>query len=54
MKSIAEVLGTSLSNIKATTAASISPWAMKPPEIFLELNKLPKHKTHPLIFQDNF
>lgn len=54
MKSIAIELGTTLTNIQETNATNIQPWTIKQPELFLELNKLPKQNMHPHKFQENF
>lgn len=54
MKSIAEELGTSLSNIQETMVSSILPWTIKHPEVILDMHNFPKKKNHPLTFLEKF
>ena len=42
----------SLTSIHDTIHLSSPPWLLKQPVIILDLNKLPKNKTHPLIYQE--
>ena len=53
MKHILEETDISLASIHDTIHLSSPPWLLKQPVIILDLNKLPKNKTHPLIYQDN-
>ena len=47
MKHILEDTDISLTNIHNTIQLSSSPWLLKQPAVILDLNKLPKNKTHP-------
>ena len=51
MKHILEETDISLTSIHDTIHLSSLPWLLKQPVIILDLNKLPKNKTHPLIYQ---
>ena len=51
MKHIKEEIDISLTSIHDTIHLSSPPWVLKP-VIILDLNKLPKNKTHPLIYQE--
>ena len=42
----------SLTSIHDTIHLSSPPWLLKQPVVILDLNKLPKNKTHPLIYQE--
>ena len=52
MKHILEETDISLTNIHDTIHLSSPPWLLKQPVVILDLNKLPKNKTHPLIYQE--
>ena len=52
MKHILEDIDISLTNIHDTIQQSSPPWLLKQPVIILDLNKLPKNKTHPLTYQE--
>ena len=52
MKHILEKTDISLTSIHDTIHLSSPPWLLKQPVIILDLNKLPKNKTHPLIYQE--
>ena len=52
MKHILEDTDMSLTNIHDTTQLSFPPWLLKQPVVILDLNKLPKIKTHPLTYQE--
>ena len=52
MKHILEETDISLTSIHDTIHLSSPPWLIKQPVIILDLNKPPKNKTHPLIYQE--
>ena len=52
MKHILEETDISLTNIHYTIYLRPPPRLLKQPVIILDLNKLPKNKTHPLIYQE--
>ena len=52
MKHILEDINISLTNIHDTIQLSSSPRLLKRPVVILDLNKLPKIKTHPLTYQE--
>ena len=52
MKHILEETDISLRNIHDTIHLSSPPWLLKQPVIILDLDKLPKNKNHPLIYQE--
>ena len=52
MKHILEDTDITLTNIHDTIRLSSPPWLLKQPVIILDLNKLPKNKTHPLTYQE--
>ena len=52
MKQILEDIDISLTNIHDTIQLSSLPWLLKQPVVMLDLNKLPKNKTHPLTYQE--
>ena len=52
MKHILEETDISLTSIHDTIHLSSSPWLIKQPIFILDLNKLPKNKIHPLIYQE--
>ena len=52
MKHIQEVTDISLTNIHDTIKLSPPPWLLKQPVVILDLNKLPKNKTHALTYQE--
>ena len=41
-----------LTNIHDTIQISFPPWLFKQPVVSLDLNKLPKNKSHPLTYQE--
>ena len=43
-----------ITNIPDTVQLRSPPWLPKQPVVILDLNKLPKNKTHPLTYQENF
>ena len=47
MKHMLEDTDISLTNIHDTIQLSYPPWLQKQPMVILDLNKLPKNKTHP-------
>ena len=47
MKHILEDTDISLTNIHDTIQLSSTPWLLKQSVVILDLNKLPKNKTHP-------
>ena len=52
MKHILEETDISLTSIHDTIHLSSPPWLLKQPVVILDLNQLPKDKTHPLIYQE--
>ena len=52
MKHILEEADISLTNIHDTIQLSSPPLLLKKPLVILDLNKLPKNKTHPLTYQE--
>ena len=52
MRHILEETDISLTSIHDTIHLSSPPWLLEQPVIILDLNKLPKNKTHPLIYQE--
>ena len=52
MKHILEETDISLTSIHDTIHLSSPPWLLKQPVVILDLNKLPKNKTPPLIYQE--
>ena len=52
MKHILEEIDISFTSIHDTIHLSSPPWLLKQPVFILDLNKLPKNKTHPLIYQE--
>ena len=52
MKHILEETDISLTNIHDTIHLSSPPWLLKQLGVILDLNKLPKNKTHPLIYRE--
>ena len=52
MKHILEETDISLTSIYDTIYLNSPPWLLKQLVIILDLNKLPKNKTHPLIYQE--
>ena len=52
MKHILEETDISLTSIHHTIHLSSPSWLLKQPAVILDLNKLPKNKTHPLTYQE--
>ena len=52
MKPILEEADISLTNIHDTVQLSSSPWLLKQPVVILDLSKLTKKNTHPLIYHE--
>ena len=52
MKPIQENANISIKNIHDTVQLNSPPWLLKKSEVRLDLNKLSKKKTHPLIYQE--
>ena len=52
MKHILEEIDISLTSIHDTIHLSSPPWLLKLTVVILDLNKLPKNKTHPLIYEE--
>ena len=52
MKHILEETDISLPTLHDTIHLSSPPWLLKQPVVILDLNKLPKSKTYPLIYQE--
>ena len=50
MKHILEDTDISLTNIHDTIQLNSPPWLLMQPVVILDLNKLPKNKTHPLTY----
>ena len=52
MKPILENANISIKNIHDTVQLNSPPWLLEKSEVILDLNKLSKKKTHPLIYQE--
>ena len=52
MKHILEDTGISLRNIHDSIQLSSHPWQLNQSVVILDLNKVPKNKTHPLTYQE--
>ena len=52
MKPILENANISIKNIHDTVQLNCPPWLLEKSEVILDLNKLSKKKTHPLIYQE--